>query len=95
MDIARSVLPCHGNARRERKANDQRTAKRPNGILTLANASERPLCRRKITMRASVRLLFAIAFIGGMNNAALAGSRASLADLWGKAMKSTLHPRFH
>ena len=35
-------------------------------------------------MRASARLLFAIAFIGGMDNAALAGSRASLADLWGK-----------
>ena len=29
-------------------------------------------------MRASARLLFAIAFIGGMDNAALAGSRASL-----------------
>ena len=35
-------------------------------------------------MRASVRLLFAIAFIGGMDNAALAGSRASLADLLGQ-----------
>jgi hypothetical protein len=43
-----------------------------------------PLCRRKITMRASARLLFAIAFIGGMHNAALAGSRASLADLLGQ-----------
>ena len=32
-------------------------------------------------MRASARLLFAIAFIGGLDNAALAGSRASLADL--------------
>src|SRR5580704_16779636 len=42
-----------------------------------------PLCRRKITMRAA-RLLFAIAFIGGMDNAALAGSRASLADLLGQ-----------
>ena len=31
-------------------------------------------------MRASARLLFAIAFIGGMDNAALAGSRASLAS---------------
>ena len=46
-------------------------------------------------MRAA-RLLFAIAFIGGMDNAALAGSRASLAELLGgKAMKSKLHPRFH
>ena len=35
-------------------------------------------------MRASTRLLFAIAFIGGMDNAALAGSRASLADLLGQ-----------
>ena len=35
-------------------------------------------------MRASARLLFAIAFIGGMDNAALAGSRASLADLLGQ-----------
>jgi hypothetical protein len=35
-------------------------------------------------MRASARLLFAIAFIGGMDNAALAGSRASLADLLGR-----------
>ena len=43
-----------------------------------------PLCRRKITVRASARLLFAIAFIGGMDNAALAGSRASLADLLGQ-----------
>ena len=34
-------------------------------------------------MRAA-RLLFAIAFIGGMDNAALAGSRASLADLLGQ-----------
>ena len=35
-------------------------------------------------MRASARLLFAIAFIGGMDNAAPAGSRASLADLLGQ-----------
>ena len=35
-------------------------------------------------MRASARLLFAIAFIGGMDDAALAGSRASLADLLGQ-----------
>jgi hypothetical protein len=35
-------------------------------------------------MRASARLLFAIAFIGGVDNAALAGSRASLADLLGQ-----------
>ena len=35
-------------------------------------------------MRASARLLFAIAFIGGMDNAALAGSTASLADLLGQ-----------
>ena len=35
-------------------------------------------------MRASARLLFAIAFIGGMDNAALAGFRASLADLLGQ-----------
>ena len=35
-------------------------------------------------MRASARLFFAIAFIGGMDNAALAGSRASLADLLGQ-----------
>ena len=35
-------------------------------------------------MRASARLLFAIAFIGGPDNAALAGSRASLADLLGQ-----------
>ena len=35
-------------------------------------------------MRASARLLFAIAFIGGMDNAALAGSRAALADLLGQ-----------
>ena len=35
-------------------------------------------------MRASARLLFAIAFIGGIDNAALAGSRASLADLLGQ-----------
>jgi hypothetical protein len=35
-------------------------------------------------MRASARLLFAIAFIGGMDNAALAGSRASLADFLGQ-----------
>ena len=35
-------------------------------------------------MRASARLLFAITFIGGMDNAALAGSRASLADLLGQ-----------
>ena len=35
-------------------------------------------------MRASARLLFAIAFIGGMDNAALGGSRASLADLLGQ-----------
>ena len=35
-------------------------------------------------MRASARLLFAIAFIGGMDNAALAGSRVSLADLLGQ-----------
>jgi hypothetical protein len=34
-------------------------------------------------MRAA-RLLFAIAFIDGMDNAALAGSRASLADLLGQ-----------
>jgi hypothetical protein len=34
-------------------------------------------------MRDFVRLLFAIAFIGGMDNAALAGSRAS-ADLLGQ-----------
>ena len=32
-------------------------------------------------MCASTRLLFAIAFLGGMDSAALAGSRASLADL--------------
>jgi hypothetical protein len=37
-----------------------------------------------ITMRVSARLLFAIAFIGGMDNAALAGSRVSLADLLGQ-----------
>jgi hypothetical protein len=36
-------------------------------------------------MRASARLLFAIAFIGGMNNAALAGSRASLAEALNEA----------
>ena len=47
-----------------------------------------PLCRRKITMRASARLLFAIAFIGGMDNPALAGSRASLADLLGQGYGS-------
>jgi hypothetical protein len=35
-------------------------------------------------MRASARLLFAIAFVGGMDNAAHAGSRASLADLLGQ-----------
>ena len=35
-------------------------------------------------MRASARLFFAIALIGGMDNAALAGSRASLADLLGQ-----------
>ena len=35
-------------------------------------------------VRASARLLFPIAFIGGMDNAALAGSRASLADLLGQ-----------
>ena len=35
-------------------------------------------------MRASARLLFAIALIGGLDNAALAGSRASLADLLGQ-----------
>ena len=35
-------------------------------------------------MRASARLLFAIAFIGGMDSAALAGSRASLVDLLGQ-----------
>ena len=35
-------------------------------------------------MRASAGLLFAIAFIGGLDNAALAGSRASLADLLGQ-----------
>ena len=37
-------------------------------------------------MRASARLLFALAFIGGMDDAALAGSgsRASLADLLGQ-----------
>ena len=35
-------------------------------------------------MRPSARLLFAIAFIGGMDNAALGGSRASLADLLGQ-----------
>ena len=47
-------------------------------------------------MRASARLLFAIAFIGGMDNAALAGSRASLADLLGQGYEvkatSTLSP---
>src|SRR6476660_4155048 len=67
----------------ERKANDQRTSKRrnrPSPWPMLRNA----LCRRKITMRASARLLFAIAFIGGMDNAALAGSRAALADLLGQ-----------
>src|SRR5580700_5944602 len=42
------------------------------------------VCDMKQTMRASARLLFAIAFIGGMDNAALAGSRASLADLLGQ-----------
>ena len=45
-------------------------------------------------MRASARLLFAIAFIGGLDNAALAGSRASLTDLLGEGYevkaKSTL-----
>jgi hypothetical protein len=45
-------------------------------------------------MRAA-RLLFAIAFIGGMDNAAFAGSRASLADLLGQGYEvkatSTLH----
>ena len=35
-------------------------------------------------MCVSARLLFTIAFIGGMDNAALAGSRASLADLVGQ-----------
>ena len=35
-------------------------------------------------MRASAGLLFAIAVIGGLDNAALAGSRASLADLLGQ-----------
>ena len=35
-------------------------------------------------MRVSARLLFAIAFIGGIDNAALAGSRVSLADLLGQ-----------
>ena len=35
-------------------------------------------------MCASARLLFAIALIGGLDNAALAGSRASLADLLGQ-----------
>ena len=35
-------------------------------------------------MRVSARLLSAIAFIGGMDNAALAGSRASLADVLGQ-----------
>ena len=43
-----------------------------------------PQSRRKITMRPSARLLFATAFIGGLDNAALAGSRASLADLLGQ-----------
>ena len=38
------------------------------------------------TMRASARLLFAIAFIGGMDNAALAGSRASLARPFGSRL---------
>ena len=48
-------------------------------------------------MRAS-RLLFAIAFIGGMDNAALAGSRASLAELLGQGYEvkatSTLSSQF-
>jgi hypothetical protein len=35
-------------------------------------------------MRASAHLLSAVAFIGGMDNATLAGSRASLADLLGQ-----------
>jgi hypothetical protein len=35
-------------------------------------------------MYAFARLLFAIAFLGGMDSAALAGSRASLADLLGR-----------
>ena len=46
-------------------------------------------------MRASARLLFAIAFIGGMENAALAGSRASLADLLGQGYEVKANPRFH
>src|SRR5580704_11660850 len=66
-----------------RKANGQRTSKRPNRPSPWPCFGT-PLCRRKITMRASARLLFAIAFIGGMDNAALAGSRASLAELLGQ-----------
>ena len=46
-------------------------------------------------MRASARLLFAIAFIGGLDNAALAGSRASLADLLAQGYEVKLHRRFH
>ena len=59
---------------------------RVNGVRETSPCSGRgtPLCRRKLTMRASTRLLFAIAFIGGVDNAALAGSRASLADLLGQ-----------
>ena len=45
-------------------------------------------------MRASCSpAFFAIAFIGGMDNAALAGSRASLAELLGQGyeVKATIH----
>ena len=82
---ARRAIPpprpsTRGWSRRERKANGQRTSKRRN------RPSPWPMLRNAtvITMRASARLLFAIAFIGGMDNAALAGSRASLADLLGQ-----------
>ena len=73
-----------GWSRRERSAEGER----PADLQTTGRGPHpvyfgTPLCRRKITMRASARLLFAIAFIGGMDNAALAGSRASLAELFG------------
>src|SRR6478609_5706329 len=71
---------------REKRRGRRTTSGHPNGGIGPhpCQCFGTPLCRRKITMRASARLLFAIAFIGGMDNAALAGSRASLADLLGQ-----------